>query len=665
MYETHFGLLRRPFLATPDPDCFVPHESADNALVGLRICVEGGKGFGILSAPAGTGKTLLCRKLIVDLRDRFATVFLANSNFPTRRSLLQAILYELGHPYMRMAEQELRLELKTAATKIRPEKEAVLLVVDEAHLLGNQLLDELRTAANIDLDGTPLIHVVLSGQLELEEKLIDPDLAALNQRVGCQETLESMTREESAMYVAHRLQWAGADVEEAFQGDALAVICHAADGLPRCLNQLCDHSLLLAYVADERPVSEATVREALEDLKQLPLHWNEPAAASSPLDQLWAEVATHEATNAEPDTVLEMDAVLETDAVFETDAEFETDAANSEPAWEEFPREATAECPSADVANGGHVIEIGESVIEVGETASVEVGAPVTVESEEPVAEIDEPVPVVFEVGAMESVKVEPAVVAQEAVEPVATMDVMESTIETIEVTAKPAVGDLAEVRPSAPELPTETVSCPSIPGDGADFVEEVVVDRYARLDAGLPIRDSFVTTVMNDGVGTELQAPAPAAFLQTTTADVDAEVDPEAVEIGCDFTAAKTPEQLLDLIEPLISDVLNDDRAWDVESMTSISQTIVGPPLSLDETECAGAETGVQESEGLVDWVDDHVRPDVDTPTDYDVVQPDMQVVSEESQLPAERVETPEPKFPGRYAQLFSKLRRRQQRSV
>ena len=262
MYETHFGLLRRPFLATPDPDCFVPCESAENALAGLRLCIEGSKGFGILSAPAGTGKTLVCRKLIVDLRDRFATVFLANSNFPTRRSLLQAILYELGHPYMRMAEQELRLELNTAATKTRPDKEAVLLVVDEAPLLGHQLLEELRTVANIDQDGTPLIHVVLSGQLELEEKLIEPGLEALNQRVGCQVMLESLTREDSAMYVAHRLRWAGADVEDVIQRDALSVICHAADGSPRCLNQLCDHSLLLAYVADERPVSEETVREA-------------------------------------------------------------------------------------------------------------------------------------------------------------------------------------------------------------------------------------------------------------------------------------------------------------------------------------------------------------------------------------------------------------------
>ena len=81
MYETHFGLLRRPFLATPDPDCYVAGQSTEDALAGLTLCIERGNGIGILAAAAGTGKTLLCRKLVIDLRDQYATVFLANSNF--------------------------------------------------------------------------------------------------------------------------------------------------------------------------------------------------------------------------------------------------------------------------------------------------------------------------------------------------------------------------------------------------------------------------------------------------------------------------------------------------------------------------------------------------------------------------------------------------------
>ena len=659
MYETHFGLLRRPFFATPDPDCFVPFESADNALVGLRLCIEGSKGFGILSAPAGTGKTLLCRKLIVDLRDRFATVFLANSNFPTRRSLLQAILYELGHPYMRMAEQELRLEMKTAAMEIRPEKEAVLLVVDEAHLLGNQLLDELRTAANIDLDGTPLIHVVLSGQLELEEQLIDPDLAALNQRVGCQVTLESMTREESAMYVAHRLQWAGADLEDVIQHEAMSVIPHAADGLPRCLNQLCDHSLLLSYVADERPVSEATVREALEDLKQLPLHWNEPAPASN--------VAAH----AEPEL------------------EQKTEAVDSEPDWEEFPDDDTLENSVAGAVSGGNVIEVGENVIEVGENvvefdesvievgetasvevgASIEVGAPVTDENEVPSTKFAEPTAVVLEVGAMESVEEAPTNDEGDAIEYVTAIDAIETVSESIEMLQDEteAVERLEAVRPSPPMMPAATVHSSAIEEYEAIVEEEVVVDRYARLDAGLSVAGPLAAAVPQDGPTIAMQESPPAAAVETTSSAAETAWDsePESEQFGYDLAAAHTPEQVLDVIEPLISQVLNDDRAWEGDSAMSISETVVGPPVSLDETEWAGLETGVQESAGFVEWTDDHVmaKVDADTPTDYDVVQPETPVASEKTQPTDERIDATEPKFQGRYAHLFSKLRRQQQK--
>ena len=655
MYETHFGLLRRPFLATPDPDCFVPFESADNAMVGLRLCIEGSKGFGILSAPAGTGKTLLCRKLIVDLRDRFATVFLANSNFPTRRSLLQAILYELGHPYMRMAEQELRLEMKTAATEIRPEKEGVLLVVDEAHLLGNQLLDELRTAANIDLDGTPLIHVVLSGQLELEEQLIDPDLAALNQRVGCQVSLESMTREESAMYVAHRLQWAGADVEDVIQHDAMSVITHAADGLPRCLNQLCDHSLLLSYVADERPVSEATVREALEDLKQLPLHWNEPAPASN--------VAAH----------------------VEPDSEPETEAVDSEPDWEEFSDDDTCENSATDAPHGGNVIEVGENVVEVGESvvevgettsvedgASFEVGASITGESEEQATHSAEPAAAVLEVGAMESVAEDSASDEHDAFEPETVIDVIESVSDSIEMlqAESEAVESLSVVQPITPTMPTAAVHSSVIEKDATIVEEEVVVDRYARLDAGLSVSGPPATAIPKDASTIATQESPPVAAVETTSPDAETEEESESEseEFGQDLAAAHTPEQVLDVIEPLISQVLSDDRAWEGESAMPISETFVGPPLSLDETEWAGLETGVQQSAGFVDWNDDHVMAsvDADTPPEYDVVQPETPAAPEKTQLSDERIDATEPKFQGRYAQLFSKLRRQQQqRSV
>jgi len=286
MYESYFNLARRPFGATPDPDCFVPVESTTRALDDLVRCIEDGEGIGVLTAPAGIGKTLACRKLAAELGDTFATVLLANSNFATRRSLLQAILYELRHPYLRMAEQELRLELQTAARNIVQEREGILLIVDEAHLLSTRLLEEIRAITNLIDDGIPLVRVVLSGQLSLEEKLAEPALSSLNQRVACQVALAPFSLKESAEYVGRRLEWAGGRVAEIFAPDALHLICQASDGSPRCLNQLCDHALMLAYVAGEKPVGAETIHEALADLKQLPLHWNVPTPVASPIEQL-------------------------------------------------------------------------------------------------------------------------------------------------------------------------------------------------------------------------------------------------------------------------------------------------------------------------------------------------------------------------------------------
>jgi type II secretory pathway predicted ATPase ExeA len=276
MYESFFGLAKRPFTAMPDPACFVPIDGIYQAYSSLAQCAIDGRGIGVLTAPAGLGKTLVCQRLAEELEDRFTVVFLPTANFLTRRSLLQAILFELGHSYVRMGDQELRLALTSVIRRLRPGRGTIALIVDEAHLLAPRMLEELRALTNFAEAGESLLRLIISGQLSLEETLSTPAMLAFNQRIGVQTTLESLTRDESAEYVSRRLAIAGANVTELFSEDALSTICEASDGSPRCLNQLCDHSLLLGYLASQRPVVHETVREALDDLKQLPLTWSEP-----------------------------------------------------------------------------------------------------------------------------------------------------------------------------------------------------------------------------------------------------------------------------------------------------------------------------------------------------------------------------------------------------
>jgi type II secretory pathway predicted ATPase ExeA len=276
MYESFFGLAKRPFTALPDPACFIPIDGIYQAYSSLAQCITDGRGIGVLTAPAGLGKTLVCQRLARELEDRFTVVFLPSTNFLTRRSLLQAILFELGHSYVRMGDQELRLVLTSVIRRLRPGSGTIALIVDEAHLLAPGLLEELRTLTNFADAGEPLVRLVISGQLSLEETLSQASLHAFNQRIGIQTTIESLTRDESAEYVTRRLTLAGANVTDVLTNEALATICEASDGSPRCLNQLCDHSLLLGYLASQKPVNHRTVYEALDDLKQLPLTWNEP-----------------------------------------------------------------------------------------------------------------------------------------------------------------------------------------------------------------------------------------------------------------------------------------------------------------------------------------------------------------------------------------------------
>lgn len=276
MYEEFFGLQRRPFSATPDANCFVPLETHQGVLDALAVSCERGQGIGVLTGEAGLGKSLVGLRLAFELQPTFATAFLGHSAYATRRALLQAILFELNRPYDRKAEQELRLDLTAALKSQRPEKQGFVLIVDEAHRLTVPLLDEIRLLTLLADAGEPLTRVVLIGDRELEERLADPELIAFNQRVCCQVDLTPLTQAESLEYLSSNIELAGGDVEELFEEDALTYLAKAADGVPRCLNHLADHALLLAYVTERRPISVEIVREALDDLKQLPLHWNDP-----------------------------------------------------------------------------------------------------------------------------------------------------------------------------------------------------------------------------------------------------------------------------------------------------------------------------------------------------------------------------------------------------
>ncbi len=324
MYEAFFGLRNRPFSPLPRVETFIPLAPVREPFEALVRCVTQEQGIGVLTAPSGAGKSLVCRLLQQRFSEQRRTILLTTARFPTRRALLQAILFELKHPFIGLSEQEARLRVLDLLQASPAPQNRLLLIVDEAHLLSSRGLEELRTLTDYEIAGTPCVSLILSGQLELEELLTAPEMNALNQRVGCHACIEPLTFEESSQYLRERLRYSGNDGLTIFTPDAVQLICSASEGNPRRLNQLSDHSLLLAYAEETRPVDVSIVRSALLDLRELPLHWN------APLDLTWTSernplekfAESHEADEAEPldDSITECDTDFDVDeaAAFET-----------------------------------------------------------------------------------------------------------------------------------------------------------------------------------------------------------------------------------------------------------------------------------------------------------------------------------------------------------
>ena len=239
-----------------------------------------GEGVAMLIGPPGTGKSLLCQFLAARFQQSFQVALLASTYLDTRRSLLQAILYELGRPYRGLDEGELRLSLVDFITLSDDCNRGVVLLVDEAHRLPLRLLDEIRSLTNLTRDVQPAVRTVLAGGHVLEERFASPKLESFTQRISARCYLEAFSRSETQAYVQARITACGGRGGKVFPAETCHTIHKATDGVPRLINQLCDHVLLLACAAGIRQIEAAHVEEAWANLQQLPTPWNAPAAPS-------------------------------------------------------------------------------------------------------------------------------------------------------------------------------------------------------------------------------------------------------------------------------------------------------------------------------------------------------------------------------------------------
>jgi len=328
MYESFFGLRKRPFVPVPRADCYFPGTSVEAARATLARCIERAEGPGALLGPSGMGKTLLCQVLAEQFRHQLDVVLLSSGRLGNRRSLLQAILHGLGQPYRDMDEGELRLQLVDHLTCADPAR-GVLLLVDEAHTLPLRCIDELRMVTNLAVDGQARVRLILAGAGLLEERLASPKLDSFSQRLAARCYLEALNRTETEGYIQAQIVWAGGKPARLFPPGACQAVYQATGGVPRLINQVCDHALILACVAGQDRTDAARVQEAWADLQQLPTPWNGQRAQADKAKPAGAaiEFGSLEDESGEPDGA----------PAHDSSTEVSMDAAASNPAVADLP----------------------------------------------------------------------------------------------------------------------------------------------------------------------------------------------------------------------------------------------------------------------------------------------------------------------------------------
>jgi len=264
MYRKYYGFSSKPFDLAPNPDQVFMSETHQEALAVLRYGVIAKKGFLVLTGDVGTGKTTLLQVLVRSL-DMEVHCCLLNNPTLSRDEFLSF----LAHQYKLPWEGNKALFLLAFADFLKAchdRDERVLLIIDEAHMLPVELLEEVRLLSNQDVSGQDVFSIFLVGQSELNDRLRDERLLPLRQRIGIRFHLQRFTREETAQYISYRLRAAGGQHLDIFSNDAVSLIYKVSRGTPRLINIVCDHALLTGF-ADDRPrIGVDLIRECVEDL---------------------------------------------------------------------------------------------------------------------------------------------------------------------------------------------------------------------------------------------------------------------------------------------------------------------------------------------------------------------------------------------------------------
>jgi general secretion pathway protein A len=266
MYQSFYGLRELPFDLTPNPKYLFLTPRHREALSNLEYGLSSAKAITVLIGEAGTGKTTLLQAAVESERCRAVDRVHLNNPALTREEFveLMARRFRLS---ARAGESKAALltELEEVLLARRAQGEIVALVIDEAQSLSAELLEEIRLLANIETRTEKLLPLVLAGQPELRERLNEPGLRQLKQRVTLRCEIMPFTLDETASYIANRVLTAGGDSSRLFSREAIVVIHERSRGIARLINVICDNAMLTGFGLGRRVVDQAIVLEVTRD----------------------------------------------------------------------------------------------------------------------------------------------------------------------------------------------------------------------------------------------------------------------------------------------------------------------------------------------------------------------------------------------------------------
>ena len=272
MYKTFYSLRRNPFEITPNPFFLFLTKGHTEALATLYYGISRHKGFVVMTGEVGTGKTLLVRSVLQLLKhSNIAYAYVFNSRLSSLE-FLQYVAEDFGLAALGKTKNEVLLDLNKYLIARHEKKLTTVLVVDEAHHLSEEVLEEIRLLTNLETTQEKLLQILLVGQPELDEKLDSFDLRQLKQRIAVRSQLEPLDLQETTSYIQRRLQLAGANSStgDLFPAETIAEVYRHSRGIPRVINTLCENALIGAYARQLRRVPPDIIDEVTADFRLNP-----------------------------------------------------------------------------------------------------------------------------------------------------------------------------------------------------------------------------------------------------------------------------------------------------------------------------------------------------------------------------------------------------------